>query len=159
MDSVKSAKWSQMRDPKIDVTTKIKRFFSFLSLTPFEKDLIEAVEQNLSAEQRKIFRDQLSRLNRLGFCLEPNPENPNHYGYTEFYWKRFGKSILDFPAVFPGKRTDKKWAIVKTRCGANEIIATFTMVRGGFFSIEYRSPTQLFYPDGPYEIASVEILL
>lgn len=148
-----------MRDPKIDVTTKIKRFFGFLSLTPFEKDLAEAVERNLSAEQRKIFRDQLSRLNRVGFHLEPDLENPNNYGYTEFYWKRFGKSILEFPNVFSTNRKNSEWAIVKVKCGTNEIIATFTMVKGAFFSIQYRSPLQVFYPDGPYEITSVEILL
>lgn len=137
---------------------KIKQFIGMFNLTPFEEHIIKTVEQHLSSDMCAIFRDQLSQFNRvdrfLGF------DERIDYGFTSFYWMKWGKSQLDFPKYFPNETEEAKLADIKIVCDDKNVISvTLWIVKGVFFQIEYRSPEDEYQPTGAYKIQSVKVYM
>ena len=144
---------------KNSLLNKIKQFFGFFNLTPFEIDLLNALKSNIPAEWVAILDSQIERFNQVDRVVFSSDDLP--FGHTSFYWIKGGKPRIDFPLKFPTKKDDDILATLQviSLVDKNKIDVTFRLIYGFLFSIEYRSDLNIFTPNDGYKIQNIKIKL
>lgn len=132
---------------------KIKHFFGFFNLTPFEVELIDLLRKNLSPKWATVLDSQFNRFNQTERIVEPADEL--WFGHTSFYSSRFGKSDK-----FPMNEECEDLATIEVYSPEDDnlIEVTFTLVTGSLFTIKYKSKKYKFVPLPGYELRNFQLL-
>ena len=137
---------------------KIKHFFGYFNLTPFEAELLGFLKKNLADQWASVLDSQLGRFNQTDRVLESGDDLP--FGHTSFYWSRFGKVRTDYPERFPMKEDSEDLATCEVYSPQDEnlINVTFVLAHGYLFSIKYRSDKKVLVPKPGYQIRNFRLL-
>jgi hypothetical protein len=128
-----------------------------IALTDYEQALIESLRDSLPPAYRAILDDQLSRFNRVVRLL--HAEEELDFGHVSFYWIQSGKTRLDLPLLFPWRQDEYLLATLEVHSAADPIYVRFMLVRGVFFTIEFRSTSRRYTPLGAFELKSVSVFV
>jgi hypothetical protein len=133
------------------ISDKLRTLFNRLAppLRPLERELIVAVAAQLNAGARELLNKQVEQINLV--------QRHDADKEVNFYSMKGGKPAFDEISRFPTKQ-EVKLATVKFKAGENKVCATFWLVHGHLFSIEFdKSPKKL--RDDAVEIQEVKILI
>lgn len=150
MDALASS-WSKL-------SLKFRQLFGLFSLTPFELRLIDELRRRLSPEYAIVLQSQMNEFNQTDRLVGKARGEMPSFGHTSFYKNVFGKSLHNFRMKFPSSKDSQTLATLDVVEPDNIIHVKFVLVRGVFFSIEYRSPNQRYVPRGGFDIANFEQL-
>jgi hypothetical protein len=121
----------------------------------FDKAILKAVAERLSAEDERIFRSQLSLLNQSYEEYDEVDERLNVY----YYWRTFLKrSRNDFPDLWPGS-DERVLARVAAIYDSRYVYrCELIVVLGRFFAIEISSNAEEPRPISPhFSISGIEV--
>ncbi len=140
----------------VPFSIKIKSFFDFNVLTPFEEKLLILLKEKLDATDQVALDKQLNYFNKVSRFLEPS-EKINSYGYTEFHKVKFGRPVLEFPSdmTLSESLKDGQLATASVKFEGGEINVEFRILKGVLVIIKYRSPQKIYYPPENYTVATV----
>jgi len=149
---------SAIREVKYpNFSEKIRIFFGGFVLMPFERDLLNELQESLPDKQRNALEKQLIWFNHVSRLLK-HREGYNANGYTRFHRTKRGEPILrtPYPFDFGEVSTTFAKAIVSFENGAIDV--EFKAVHSRFLSMEYRSKQKVYYPTSNYQI-DLELLM
>lgn len=128
------------------------RLFSF---DDFDRALLDFLLSKLSERNKGILLSQMSLINKSQTEFDEEASVLTNYFYKMF----FGKSMRDFPEVFP--HSERSEMLAKLRVDVSETVvinAEMIQVDGVFFCIRYTSTSDLFRPLSPdFTISVVEL--
>lgn len=144
----------------IPIAVLIKSFFGIYAITPFETDLLDRLSEILLAQNKEILAFQRAHFTTVRRLIR-HLDVPNAYGYTFFYTLRFGKDVSAERQTkrFASNQVEENLAVARVIFDGGQIDVTFGLVRGILFSLKYRSPQNVYYPPGKYQIESLAVLL
>lgn len=145
---------------KLPFTVAVKNFLGLYVLTPFEQELLKRLNEALESSDREVLAYQLSHFTTVRRLLK-HLDDPKAYGFTNFHTMRFGKNVTDERQTKRFASHEKEALLATTRVTFNggEMDVQFWLVNGVLFSLEYRSPQNIYYPPGDYRIESVTVRL
>jgi hypothetical protein len=138
--------------------SRLKDFFGFFNVTAFEASVMERMVTDLPENETKILRKQFETFSRVHRVIDWNGDERLKYGFTDFYYTRFGKAAR-VPCLLP--RLEEVEEKIVYCCRAmdekmNTIDVTCIAVRGQIFEFQYRSPNHVWYPIGRYRLQRVD---
>jgi hypothetical protein len=136
----------------------VKNLLGLYVLTPFEQELLKRLSESLELSEREILAYQAARFTSVRRLLK-HLDDPKAYGFTNFYTTRFGKSVTDERQKkrFASNSNEALLATAHVRFKGGEIEVQFWLVHGVLFSLEYRSPQNVYYPPDGYRIESMTL--
>jgi hypothetical protein len=136
----------------------IKDFFGLWVLTPFEQALLKRLSEALEPDAREVLAYQLAHFTTVRRLIR-YAGSPQAYGYTFFYTLRCGKDVSEKKQLkrFAFNEPETLLATTRVIFDSGEIDVRFRLVNGVLFSIEYRSPQKIYYPQGCYDIESLTV--
>ncbi len=136
----------------------VKNFLGLYVLTPFEQELLKRLSEALEPSDREVLAHQIVHFTTVRRLLK-HLDDPKAYGFTNFHTMRFGKSVTDGRQTKRFASTEKEALLATARVTfeGGEMEVQFWLVRGVLFSLEYRSPQNIYYPAGDYRIESVTV--
>jgi hypothetical protein len=142
---------------KLPFLVVIKDFFGLYALTPFEQSLLEHLKAALRSDDRKVLEYQLSHFTDVRRTIKP-VSVPN-VGGTIFYTIQRGENVREEKQKikFSVQVPNMLLAIARVIFDGGEINIQFWIYKGVFFSIEYRSPQHVFYPENNYRIDFLKV--
>lgn len=139
-------------------TVAIKNFLGIYVLTPFEQELLKWLNEALEPSDSEVLAYQLAHFTTVRRLLK-HLDDPKAYGFTNFHTMRFGKSVTDERQTkrFASHEKETLLATARVTFDGGEMDVQFWLVKGVLFSIEYRSPQNIYYPPGDYRIESITL--
>lgn len=136
----------------------VKNFLGLYVLTPFEQELLKRLSWALEPSDREVLAHQLAHFTTVRRLLK-HLDDLKAYGFTNFHTMRFGMSVTDERQTKRFASTEKEALLATARVTfeGGEMEVQFWLVRGVLFSLEYRSPQNIYYPAGDYRIESVTV--
>lgn len=136
----------------------VKNFLGLYVLSPFEQDLLKRLSESLEPSDRDVLTHQLAQFTTVRRLLK-HLDDPKAYGFTNFYTLRFGKSVKDERQKRRFASTEKESLLATARVTfeGGVIDVQFWLVTGVLFSLEYRSPQNIYYPPGDYRIEAITV--
>ena len=137
---------------------KVKNFFGLYELSPFEEELLQTLDSNLSNEEKNILAHQMQRFNLVRRTIK-HIDVPDAHGFTNFHTYRFGKNVTDKRQQkrFASDMEEELLATATVVFNSSKINIQFWLVQGVFFRIEYRSAQKTYYPTDDYSINDIVI--
>ncbi|PWQ96848.1 hypothetical protein [Leucothrix arctica] len=137
---------------------RIKNFFGFFVIYPFEQTLLDCLQDRLSVEEREILCHQIGRFTVVRRLFR-HLGIQGAYGFTNFHTFRFGKNISGKlqKKTFANKDEEVLLATARVTHAKGEINIQFWIVRGIFFSIEYRSAQHQYHPLSSFDIVDIVV--
>lgn len=142
----------------LPLAVAVKSFLGLYVLTPFEKELLKRLSEALEPSDREVLAYQLAHFTTVRRLLK-HLDDPKAYGFTNFHTMRFGKSATDERQTkrFASSEKEALLATVRVTFEGGEMAVQFWLVKGVLFSLEYRSPQNIYYPPGDYRIESITV--
>ncbi len=143
----------------IPIAVLIKSFFGIYAITPFETDLLDRLSEILLAQNKEILAFQRAHFTTVRRLIR-HLDVPNAYGYTFFYTLRFGKDVSAERQTkrFASNQVEENLAVARVIFDGGQIDVTFGLA-GNSILAKYRSPQNVYYPPGKYQIESLAVLL
>ncbi len=136
----------------------LKSFFGIYVLTPFEKRLLEKLSDALEFADREVLAHQLARFTTVRRLLK-HLDEPKAHGFTHFHTMRWGRDLTKSLQTvrFACRAPEALLATAQAVFEGGQITVQFWLVNGVLFSLEYRSPQNIYYPPENYRIESVTV--
>lgn len=143
---------------RLPLSVAVKNFLGLKVLTPFEKNLLDRLGNSLETSDREVLSLQLKRFTTVRRFLE-RVDDPRAHGFTNFHTSHFGRDVTDERQTtrFTTTETEALLATARVTFLGGEMVVQFWIVKGVLFRLEYRSPQNIYYPHGGYQIESIAV--